>query len=457
MKHVVIVGGGFGGLNAARALGGRAGVHVTLVDRRNHHLFQPLLYQVAMAALSPADIAVPIRAILYPFANVDVMLAEVVAVDLERRIVRTSVKNLAYDYLVLACGAGHSYFGNDEWESFAPGLKSLEEATEIRRRVLTAYERAEHEEDIQIQREWLTFVVVGAGPTGVELAGALGEISHYTLARDFRKIDPKRTQVILIEGGPRVLPTFDEALSQKAARGLEKLGVTVRTNCLVSGMGEGYVVVGHETIPARTILWAAGVQPSPLNRTLGVPLGPAGRVIVGGDLSLATHSEVFVLGDQANFSHGLPRALPGVASYAIQQGFHVGRLIAREVAGFPREPFVPRDKGMMATIGRAFAVVQSRRLRFSGFFAWMAWLLVHIFYLIGFRNRVMVLFQWAWSYLTFRRGSRLITNRDWRSGPHPGGAGSPERPSSGSKRASRPGRAIPRTGAGRSPRRPPGA
>ena len=430
MKHVVIVGGGFAGLNAARGLGGRDGLHITLVDRRNHHLFQPLLYQVAMAALSPADIAMPIRAILYPFANVDVMLAEVTSVDLERRLLGTSAKDLSYDYLILACGAGHSYFGHDEWEDFAPGLKSLEEATEIRRRVLTAYERAEHEPDPQVQREWLTFVVVGAGPTGVELAGALGEISRYTLARDFRKIDPKRTRVILIEGGPRVLPTFHESLSQKAARGLEKLGVTVWTNCLVNGMGADSVSIGNETIHARTILWAAGVKPSPLNRTLQVPLGPAGRVIVGPDLSLASRPEVFVLGDQANFSHGPQGTLPGVASYAIQQGRYVARQIVREISGRSRLPFVPRDKGMMATIGRAFAVVQVRSFRFSGFVAWLTWLLVHIFYLIGFRNRVMVLFQWAWSYMTFRRGSRLITNRDWRSS---GDRASGPRPPAGKK------------------------
>ncbi len=414
MKRVVIVGGGFAGLNVARGLGGREDVQVTLIDRRNHHLFQPLLYQVAMAALSPADIALPIRSILYPYENIDVMLAEVKAVDLKRRFVRTEDRELNYDYLVLACGAGHSYFGHDEWEEYAPGLKSVEEATEIRRRVLTAYERAEHESDSQVQREWLTFVVVGAGPTGVELAGALGEISRYTLARDFRKIDPKRTRVILIEGGPRVLPTFDESLSQKAARGLEKLGVTVWTNCLVTQMGSDWLAIGNETIHARTILWAAGVQPSPLNRSLGVQLGPAGRVIVGPDLSIAAHPEVFVIGDQANFSHGLDRALPGTASYAIQEGRHVARQIGREVAGKPRQPFVPRDKGMMATIGRAFAVVQAGGIKFSGFFAWLVWLLVHIFYLIGFRNRVVVLFQWAWSYMTFRRGSRLITNREWR-------------------------------------------
>lgn len=414
-KRVVIVGGGFAGLNAARALGGRDDVRVTLVDRRNHHLFQPLLYQVAMAALSPADIAVPIRGILYPYENVDVMLAEVTDLDLQKRSVSTSVRDLEYDYLILACGATHSYFGREDWEDFAPGLKSVEEATEIRRRVLTAFERAEHETDPERQREWLTFVVVGAGPTGVELAGALGEISRYTLARDFRKIDPKRTRVILIEGGGRVLPTFDEDLSAKAARGLEKLGVTVWTSCLVSGMGADWVAIGNETIHARTILWAAGVKPSPLNSKLGAKLGPAGRVIVDSDLSVPGHPEVFVLGDQANFQHGQERPLPGVAFYAIQQGRHAARNILRELSDKKREPFKPKDKGMMATIGRAFAVVQSHGIKFSGFTAWLAWLLVHIFYLIGFRNRVVVIFQWAWSYMTFRRGSRLITNRDWHS------------------------------------------
>jgi len=414
-KHIIIAGGGFGGLAAARTLGNHSAFDITVIDRRNHHLFQPLLYQVAMAALSPADIAVPIRSILHGYENIDVMLAEIESVDLKNRKVKTNVRTLSYDYLILACGASHSYFGHDDWEELAPGLKSVEEATEIRRRVLLAFEQAEHEESPELQRQMLTFVVVGGGPTGVELAGALGEMSRYTLARDFRHIKAERTRVLLIEGGPRILPTFDPELSEKAARGLEKLGVTVWTNAMVSRMEPGSVTIGSDVIHARTILWAAGVKPSPLNSAMGVKLGPIGRIIVEPDLSLPGFPTVFAIGDQANFSHGLAAPLPGIATYAIQAGRHVGRNLKREAAGKKPLPFVPRDKGIMATIGRAFAIVERGRVKFSGFFAWMAWLVVHIFYLIGFRNRVVVLFQWAWSYVTFRRGARLITNRDWRS------------------------------------------
>jgi NADH dehydrogenase len=368
-----------------------------------------------MAALSPADIALPIRGILHRYANINVLLAEISTLDLINRRVLTSVKNLDYDYLILALGANHSYFGHNEWEELAPGLKSLEEATEIRRRVLTAFEQAEHEENPEIQREWLTFVVVGGGPTGVELAGALGEMSRYTLARDFRRINPERTRVFLLEGGPRILPTFAAELSGKAARGLEKLGVTVWTNSIVTQMRTGELTIGSERIRARTILWAAGVQPSPLNATLGISMGPAGRLIVENNLSLPGHPEVLAIGDQANFGHGLEKPLPGTATFAIQQGRHAAHNIKRLAQGKSSIPYRPVDKGMMATIGRAFAVMEIRKIQSGGFFAWLVWLLVHIFYLIGFRNRVVVLFQWAWSYVTFRRGSRLITSRDWRN------------------------------------------
>ena len=412
--EVLVIGGGFGGLNAARSLGGAKGVHVTLIDRRNHHLFQPLLYQVAMAALSPADIAAPIRSILSGNKNIDVLLGRVESVDLKNARVQADFGELTYDYLILACGASHSYFGRDDWEPYAPGLKSLEEATEIRRRMLTAFEKAERETDPQAQKELLTFVVVGGGPTGVELAGALGEISRFTLTRDFRNIDPKNTRVILVEGGGRILPTFSQENSDRASRGLEKVGVQIWTNCLVTDINESGVGIGKERINARTVLWAAGVKPADINKNLGVELGAAGRVIVEGDLSIKEFPNVFVVGDQANFSHNRERPLPGLAPVAIQQGRQAARNIVADLKGRERQVYKYLDKGSMATIGRASAVVEISKLKFGGLIAWLAWLLVHIFYLIGFKNRVVVLFQWSWSYLTFRRGARLITLQDWR-------------------------------------------
>ncbi len=415
-KRVVIVGGGgFAGINAARTLGNRAGVKVTIIDQRNHHLFQPLLYQVALAALSPADIATPIRTVVSDKRNVDVIMANVERVDVKNRVVHYGDRSLSYDYLVLSCGASHSYFGNDHWETFAPGLKSVEEATEIRRRVLMAFELAERERENSARKEFLTFVIVGGGPTGVELAGAIGEISRYTLARDFRHIDPRLTRIILIEAGPRILAGFDPELSAKAARGLERLGVTVWTNTRVTDMGVDGVTAGGEVIKARTVLWAAGVRPSSLNQSLGAPLDKQGRVIVEADCSIPAHPEVFVLGDQANFTHHGKNTLPGLAPVAIQQGRHVAKNILRELKGEERRDFEYVDKGIMATIGRAHAVVQTGFLKFSGFTAWLAWLFVHIFFLIGFRNRFFVFLQWTWSYMTFGRGARLITSRNWTS------------------------------------------
>jgi NADH:ubiquinone reductase (H+-translocating) len=406
--EVVIVGGGFGGLYAARALRG-APVHVTIVDRRNHHLFQPLLYQVATAALNPADIAAPIRSMLRGAPNVSVVLAEVVAVDVQARKVRLADGALPYDYLVLATGATHSYFGHPEWAAFAPGLKSVEDALEIRRRVLLAYEMAERERDDEHRREWMTFVIIGGGPTGVELAGALAEISRQALSREFQHIDPSQARIILIEGVPRVLPSYSEALSRKAQRQLEHLGVEVRTGVRVTGIDAGGVDLGSERIPARTMVWAAGVAASPLPRTLGIPVDRAGRVLVEPTLTIPGHREVYVIGDLASVEQdGKP--VPGVAPAAIQMGRHVARNIRRSLAGQPLQPFRYRNKGSFATIGRGKAVGDVfGKIELSGFPAWVAWLAIHIFFLIGFRNRVLVLFQWAYSYVTFRRGARLIT------------------------------------------------
>jgi len=406
--EVVIVGGGFGGLYAARALKG-APVHATLVDRRNHHLFQPLLYQVATAGLNPADIAAPIRSVFRGWPNVSVVLAEAIAVDLSARTLILADGRLSYDYLVLATGATHSYFGHDEWARLAPGLKSIEDALDIRRRVLLAYEMAERERDVERRREWMTFVIIGGGPTGVELAGALAEISRQALSREFQHIDPTQARIILIEGEPRVLPPYPPGLSAKARTQLERLGVEVRTGVRVTGIDAEGVMVGEERILARTVIWAAGVAASPLARTLGAPLDRAGRVLVTPKLTLPGHDEVFVIGDLAAVAQD-GQAVPGVAPAAIQMGRHVGRSIRRAVAGQPLEPFRYWDKGSFATIGRGKAVGETfGGLKLSGFPAWIAWLAIHIFFLIGFRSRALVIFQWAYSYVTFRRGARLIT------------------------------------------------
>lgn len=413
-RRIVIVGGGFGGLNAAKKLGGVSGAQVTLLDRSNHHLFQPLLYQVAMAGLSPAEIAAPIRGLLSRFGNLRVLREEVLAVDLAARRITTASGSCEYDVLVLACGAQHAYFGHEDWEEHAPGLKTLEQATEIRRRVLTAFEDAEKERDPERKQALLTFVIVGGGPTGVELAGAIGEMSRFTLARDFREIDPKLTRVILIEAGPRILPSFSEPLASRAVRDLEQLGVQVWTDRAVTRIDEDGVEFGRERIRCATALWAAGVLPSRLGRTLGVPLDPQGRVRVEPDLSVPGHPEVFVIGDQACVIGQGGKPLPGVAPVAMQQGRFVARAIAGDLAGRPRKPFAYADKGQMATIGRSRAVVEIGRLRFAGLPAWLLWIVVHIYYLTGFENRLLVVIQWAWSYLSFRRGARLIVGKRWR-------------------------------------------
>ena len=409
VPHVVIVGGGFGGLWAARALR-RAPVSVTLVDRRNHHLFQPLLYQVATAALSPADISAPIRGILRRHRATEVRMAEVAGFDLERReVLLADGERLEYDYLVVATGATHAYFGHPEWEPLAPGLKTVEDATHIRRRFLLAFEAAEQEEDAEQRRALLAFVIVGAGPTGVEMAGAYAEIARHSMVRDFRHIDPTTARIILLEGLDRVLPTYHPDLSAYARRALERMGVEVRTDSLVSRIEPEAVYVGEEMIPTRNVVWAAGVQASPLGKALGVETDRVGRVMVEPDLSIPGHPEVFVAGDLANLADPDGKPLPGVAQVAMQGGTHAARMIVRSIRGEPRIPFRYRDKGSMATIGRRAAVLQSARLRMKGWFAWMAWLLIHILFLIGFQNRLAVMLQWAWNYLTWQRGARLIT------------------------------------------------
>jgi len=411
--HVVIVGAGFGGLTAARALA-KAPVTVTVLDRRNHHLFQPLLYQVATAALNASDIAYPIRAALASQANTRVLLAEVKAVDIEHRRVQLDAGHLDYDILVIATGATHSYFGKD-WQELAPGLKSVEDALEIRRRIFLAYEAAERESDPEAQRALLTFVVVGGGPTGVELAGALAEIGLHTLAHDFRSIDSRDVRVVLCEGNDRVLTAYPDKLSEQAKRTLEKDHVEVCVNTRVTAIDDEGVTVktptGEERIPARTVLWAAGVRASSVAKTLGVPLDRSGRVEVRPDLTIPGHPEVFVIGDLARIINPDGTEVPGVAQGALQGGRYVAKIIAREARGKDgvREPFRYHDKGNMATIGRRNAIVATKRVSISGFFAWLLWWVVHIFYIVGFRNRLLVMFSWAWSWLTFRRGARLIT------------------------------------------------
>jgi NADH dehydrogenase len=418
LHHVVIVGAGFGGLNAAQMLA-HASVKVTLIDQKNYHTFQPLLYQVATAGLSPGEIAAPIRSILRHNKNTEVLMAEVTGFNLERRVVQTADQEIPYDSLIVAAGASHAYFGHDEWEPFAPGLKTIEDALEIRRRVLLAFELAERravENSDRQKNAPLNFVVVGAGPTGVELAGTLAEICRHALAHDFREIDPRSTHIRLIEGGPIVLPAYQPDLSRSAQQQLERLGVEVLTNTLVTKVEPGMIHMGDTKMSASVILWAAGVAASSLGKKLGVPIDRAGRVLVERDLSLPGHPEVFVIGDLAALKDESGKLLPGVAPVAILEGRYVGKLIKREAAlsgtstkPAPRKPFHYFDKGSLATIGRAAAVAQFGKIHISGFMAWLSWLFVHIFFLIGFRNRLLVFIQWAWSYFTYERGARLIT------------------------------------------------
>jgi len=414
--QVVIVGGGFGGLRAARTLRG-APVEVTLIDRRNFHLFQPLLYQVATGALSPGDIASPLRHILRRQRNARVWLAEVTGIDAASRRIRLPDGEVAYDTLLVAAGAGYQYFGHDDWQPLAPGLKTVEEALDIRARIFSAFEAAEREPDEAARRAWLTFVIVGGGPTGVELAGALGEIAHDTLRHEFRAIDPREARIVLIEGAERVLPSYPADLCDKASTSLARLGVTVRTGANVVRIARDTVTVqsagADQEIPARVVLWAAGVKAAPLAAILaaatGAPVDRAGRIVVEPDLSVAGHPEIFVIGDMAHTRDGEGKPLPGVAPVAMQQGSYVAGVIRDRLRGQATPPFRYRDRGSMATIGRAAAVADLGWIRFAGLPAWLAWLFVHLMNIVGFENRVLVLLQWAWSYLTWNRGARLIT------------------------------------------------
>lgn len=414
MKKVIIVGGGFAGLNAAKKLAGKREFAVTLIDRRNHHLFQPLLYQVAMAGLSPSDIAVPIRSLLSGYSNVRVLMGNGKRVDADKKKLICDIGEFDYDYLLLACGARHTYFGNDHWEKFAPGLKTLNQATEIRRRVLSAFEKAESSKDPLVQKRALTFVIVGAGPTGVELAGAIGEMSRFTLARDFKNIDARLTRTILVEHGPRILTAFDEDQAAFASRALEKLGVQIRASSPVTDIDAKGVKIGDERIEADTVLWAAGVEASRLGKSLEVKRDRQNRLIVQEDLSLEKYPEVFVAGDQANCSDGNNKPLPGMAPVAMQQGNYFADLLIRREKGKTVAPFKYFDKGKMATIGRSQAIAQTGKLKLNGFPAWIAWLFVHVLYLTGFRNKFFVVVQWGWSYFSFKRGSRLIVGKHWR-------------------------------------------
>jgi NADH dehydrogenase len=407
-RRVVIIGAGFAGLSAAKALG-KAQVDVTVIDRRNYHLFQPLLYQVATAGLSPADVATPIRGILRRQRNTTVLLARVLGIDVAARTVETDHGTVPYDTLIIATGARHAYFGRDDWEEVAPGLKKIEDATDIRRKILMAFERAETSHDLAEHRRLMTFVIIGGGPTGVELAGAIAELGHKALASDFRNIDPRETRVILVEAGPRLLAAFPESLSAKAKLALEKLGVEVRVGERVTGCNGDGIEIGGMRLEARTILWAAGVAASPAAKWLKAEKDRADRVVVGPDLTLAGHPEIFVLGDTALARDAEGKPLPGIAPVAKQQGLYVARLVEARLRGKTLPPFRYRHLGSMATIGRKVAVANFGWLTLSGRIAWLLWGIVHVFYLIGFRNRLVVLLNWLWAYVTFQRGSRLIT------------------------------------------------
>ena len=407
--RVVVIGGGFGGLAAVKRFAGEA-VDVTLIDRSNHHLFQPLLYQVATAALVPANIARPLREIFSHQENVSVYLTDVRRIDVEAKKVITEDLVLPYDFLIVACGARHSYFGHPEWEKLAPGLKTLIDAVEIRRRMLLAFEVAEKALDASERNAAMTFVIVGGGPTGVEMAGAISEIARRTMTRDFRRIDPAKAKVIVIEGSPHILGAYPPDLSDSGKRQLEQIGVEVRQGVSVTNVtSDGVEIKGGEFIPARTVIWAAGNAASPLGKSLGVPIDRAGRVTINEDLTIPGHPEVQVIGDMANFSHQTGKPLPGVSPVAMQQGRHAARNVVETIAGGKPMHFHYVDKGTMATIGRNKAVADLNFIRFGGFFAWVMWAGVHIFFLIGFRNRFNVMREWIWNYLTFYKGSRLIT------------------------------------------------
>lgn len=409
LPRVVVLGGGFGGLAAARALA-QSPVRITLIDRQNHHLFQPMLYQVASAALNPSDIAAPIRALLRSQRNVEVLLAETRRVDVERRVVElVDGEHVGYDYLVVATGVQTTWFGHPEWAALTLGLKSLEDAVATRERVLRAFERAERVEDPALRKALLTFVIVGGGPTGVETAGALAELRSYALARDFRRIDPREATIYLVEGGPRLLPAFPAGLGESAAKHLEQLGVTIRTGTVIKDITPTSVAADGWMVATHTIIWAAGTMATPLLKTIGAEQDRAGRVKVGADCAIPGHAEVFVVGDAAAITDSAHGVLPGVAQVALQSGAHAGRCIAADLSSRPRAPFHYLDKGSLAVIGRGQAVARIWKASFEGFTAWMIWALVHILFLAGFRNRILVLLQWGWSYLSYHRGARIIT------------------------------------------------
>jgi NADH dehydrogenase len=411
--NVVLIGAGFAGLEAAKKLAGKPGVHLTIFDRRNYHLFQPLLYQVATAGIDEESIAAPIRAEFTRARDVEVHLADVEAIDVSGGFIEAASRRVAFDYLIVASGASHSYFGHPEWEPYAPGLKTLEQSVEIRRRILGAFERAENEPDEALRTAYLTFVIVGGGPTGVELAGAIADIRRTVLTRDFRRIDPRSARVILCQGAPRVVPMYSERLSAKAARALAKLGVEVRTQTRVQHVDADGVIANGERIASKTVLWAAGVLASALGKQLGVPVDRSGRVPVAPDLSLPDHPNVFVVGDLAKVD--TPSGpLPGLAPVAMQQGRAAARNVLASVRGNARKPFRYHNKGMVATIGKHKAVAQLPHVGFAGYIAWWLWLFIHVFFLVGIHNRIRVFRDWVWSYLFSRRGARVITMRDWR-------------------------------------------
>jgi len=413
MRHVVIVGGGFAGLKAAKVLGKSKDMKVTLIDRTNHHLFQPLLYQVATSGLSQSDIAVPIRSILSGFKNIYILQGTVEDIDFKSQKIKTNFSEISYDYLILCCGAKHAYFGHDEWEPFAPGLKTLEQAVEIRRRILTAFEEAERQTDVSKRKKNLTFAVVGGGPTGVELAGAIGEMSRFALSKDFRNIDPKLTRVILIEAGSRILASFSEEQSSIATRDLENLGVQVWTSSKVTKISSEGIEIGSERIEAGTVIWAAGIRAPELNYRTGLELDSQGRIIVEKDLSIPGHGNAFVAGDQASFSHQTGSPLPCLSPVAIQQGEFIAKNIINDINGKKKKDFSYFDKGQMATIGRSRAIAEFGKFKMSGFPAWLAWLFVHIYFITGFNNRLMIFIKWMISYMTNKKGARIIYNQDW--------------------------------------------
>jgi NADH dehydrogenase len=410
LPRVVIIGGGFGGLYAAQALANQP-VHVTIIDRTNHHLFQPLLYQVATAMLSPADIAQPIRAILQDAKNIRVLMGTVGKIDTGAKVVHTHANEYPYDYLIVATGARHSYFGNDQWEAYAPGLKTLSDALELRRRILNAFEIAETSSDPEMQKAALTFAVIGAGPTGVEMAGAIQELAKRTISRDFRNIQKLQARVILMDAAPKVLPMFDDRLTTSAMRQLQDLGIEVRVGTKVVAVTPDGVQLENDYIRARTIVWAAGNAASPLAKQLGCATDRAGRAIVEKDLSIAGHPEVFVIGDAANFGHQGKTPLPAIAPFAMQTGTHAARNILEQIQGRPNKPFHYVDKGSMATIGRNRAIADLKVIKLSGFLAWLSWLLIHLLFIVELRNKILIFIQWAWGYITYTHGARLSYQR----------------------------------------------